>query len=152
MVNLTPESILAREAELRRIIQEATAELEEIPAVKRYMARLEANAPKPDEPPPDPPPEAEESPQEADQPKPAGSRGRLTGLSRAIMNILSTAADPWMTAKQIQTAASTLLGTEVPMSSISPKLSDMKKSGVIRRDDMHVALTSRANTIDDLLG
>lgn len=52
----------------------------------------------------------------------------------------------WLTANEVQEFASKLRGGEgIPMSSVSPGLSDMKQDGTIERDGMKVALKSRLN-------
>jgi len=148
MVTLTPETVADREAELRKQIQDATAELDELAAVKRYMARIAVSEPSPAV---FPAPIAS-----GDGPRKqvdSGGAGRVSGLTKTLMSILKSAENPWMTAKNLQAQASAILGAEVKMSSISPKLSELKNTGVIRRDDMLVALTERVGLerIDDLL-
>jgi hypothetical protein len=68
--------------------------------------------------------------------------GTLT--SRAlIMAVLRQSLSIWMTANEIQERASAIKGQEVPMATISPTLSNMKKEGLIERDGFKVALTER---------
>jgi hypothetical protein len=49
----------------------------------------------------------------------------------------------WWTAVDIQAAASQLSGRDIPLSTISPYLSDLKKVGILGRKSMNVALISR---------
>lgn len=60
-------------------------------------------------------------------------------------SVLRQSSDVWMTANEIQERASAIKGQEVPMATVSPTLSNMKKAGVIVRDGMKVALASRLN-------
>lgn len=145
MVTLTDAEVAARKAQLLKEIEIRQAELEELSAVERYMKRLAgqpslalvaAETPSPPHPPPNNPPDAPPRP-----PPP----GRIEGLTEAIVAALKEAPDPWMTANQIQDVVSESLKRAVPMSSISPKLSDLKNKQIIRRDDMRVALASRVD-------
>ena len=66
--------------------------------------------------------------------------------SKAVfLAVLRQAADPWMTANEIQERASAIKGHDVPMATVSPTLSNMKKLGLIVRDGMKVALAERLN-------
>lgn len=69
-------------------------------------------------------------------------RRRLT-KNAAIIEALSPPRDLWQTANQIREHTGRLLGKDVPMSSISPALTDLKKTGTIARRDMTVALVLR---------
>lgn len=73
----------------------------------------------------------------------ASAGGRRFTKNAAIIEALSAPRDLWQTANQIREAASMLLGKDIPMSSISPALTDLKKSGTIARRDMTVALVLR---------
>lgn len=67
------------------------------------------------------------------------------GTNKAfIWEVLDRAGDPWLNANQIQELASKLKGEEIPMSSISPMLSEMKGE-YLERDNLRVALKSRLN-------
>jgi hypothetical protein len=58
----------------------------------------------------------------------------------------------WRTANELQEEMSEIAGREVPMSTVSPSLTEMKKAGRIVRDGMRVALRSRVLTEEpDLL-
>ena len=70
--------------------------------------------------------------------------GKLT--TRAVfLAVLRQSADPWMTANEIQERASAIKGQEVPMSTVSPTLSNLKNSGLVERDGFKVALAERLN-------
>ena len=58
--------------------------------------------------------------------------------------VLDTSTNLWLTANQIQERVSKLKGDTVPMSSISPTLSEMKTE-YLERKGMLVALKSRLN-------
>lgn len=60
-----------------------------------------------------------------------------------MWKVLRDADRVWMTANEIQELATRLRGAEIPMSSVSPGLSDMKQDGSIERDGLKVALKSR---------
>jgi hypothetical protein len=57
--------------------------------------------------------------------------------------LLEGAVDPWATSIQIQVAAAGTLNRPVPMSTISPTLTNMKNKGTIVRDGFKVALATR---------
>ncbi len=48
-----------------------------------------------------------------------------------------------MIANEVRAKASELKGTEIPMGTVSPTLTDLKNAGLIVRDGMRVALASR---------
>lgn len=60
-----------------------------------------------------------------------------------LWQALSNAENPWMTANEARDIASKLKGADIPMSSVSPMLTEMKDDGNIERDGMRVALASR---------
>lgn len=65
------------------------------------------------------------------------------GTNKAfIWEVLDTANTVWLNANQIQERASELKGEDIPMSSISPMLSEMKDT-YLERDGMLVALKER---------
>ncbi|WP_394764278.1 hypothetical protein [Phenylobacterium sp.] len=133
---MSEESIALREAELRRILDDATAELEELSVVKRYMARRAQQA-RPSVETPTPAPVQQSLPQVG------FTASRPTTLTPAIVMALKNGTNVWLTARDLQTVVGSLIGRAVPMSSISPKLTDLKNRGVIVRDDMKVALKER---------
>lgn len=60
-----------------------------------------------------------------------------------IIEALNHPRERWQTAKQIRDYIAKVTEKDVPMSSISPALTDLKKSGTIARNDMLVALALR---------
>lgn len=60
-----------------------------------------------------------------------------------IIEALEQPRERWQTAKQIRDYMTKVTGKDVLMSSISPALTDLKKSGTISRNDMLVALVFR---------
>lgn len=63
-----------------------------------------------------------------------------------IYQTLMESHSPWMTANEIQVQASLTKGEEIPMTSVSPTLTEMKDAGVIVRDGLKVALKIRSLT------
>ena len=57
--------------------------------------------------------------------------------------LLTAAPEPWHSSNDLQAYVSHLKGRDVPMSSVSPTLSNMKSKGVIVRDGLKVALGAR---------
>jgi hypothetical protein len=73
----------------------------------------------------------------------ARSRRPRPPLKEMIIEYLTRTPELWRTANDIQFNVSDMKGADVPMSSISPTLSDLKKSGHIVRNGMQVALAVR---------
>lgn len=71
------------------------------------------------------------------------SATRPVTIKEMIVSYLEKTSSLWRTANDIQDNVSDMRGSPVPMSSISPTLSDMKKAGTIVRDGMKVALAER---------
>lgn len=69
---------------------------------------------------------------------------RITGMTEAIIEVLRTSPTPWLTAPAITKLVSERMGKNVPRTSISPKLSELKSKNRILRHDMFVALPERA--------
>jgi polyhydroxyalkanoate synthesis regulator phasin len=66
------------------------------------------------------------------------------GTNKAfIWEVLDTSASIWLNANQVQQKASAMRGSDIPMSSISPTLSEMKSEEYIARQGMMVALKTR---------
>lgn len=61
-------------------------------------------------------------------------------------------AGRWLTANEIQELASAIKGSEIPMTSISPGLTELKREGVIARSGFKVALASRAAELGEPTG
>lgn len=73
-----------------------------------------------------------------------GGKKAIAGSTRELIHhVLDSGNRLWMTANEIRDLISELKGSPVPMSTVSPTLSDMKKSGLIARDNMRVALVDR---------
>ena len=62
---------------------------------------------------------------------------------QAILEYLYRTPDLWRTANHVRENVSGMKGAEVPMSTISPTLSELKKEGYIVRDGLKVALWER---------
>jgi hypothetical protein len=93
--------------------------------------------------PPPPPPPPQMIPAPPLPPLPYNAPKEMT-IEEVIAFVLDLNADPWMTANEIQEQAKAG-GKEIPMSSLSPTLSNMKKKEAIERDGLKVALASRIN-------
>ena len=64
-------------------------------------------------------------------------------LVEYILKALQDSFMVWSNANDIEDFVSKLKGAEIPMSSISPMVTELKKRGVIVRDGLNVALASR---------
>jgi len=87
------------------------------------------------------------NPRRAHEGEPAHSVGnpfRAMTNKAFIWEVLNQAPTPWLNANQIQERASKLKGEQIPMSSVSPMLSEMKEE-YLERDNMLVALKTRLN-------
>jgi len=62
--------------------------------------------------------------------------------------LLEGATDPWATSIQIQAALSETLKRPVPMSTVSPTLTNMKNKGTLAREGFKVALASRVQNVN----
>lgn len=70
--------------------------------------------------------------------------GKTTTTRDLVLKVMAETEDPWTNANDIQARVSEMKGREVPMSTISPTLSDLKnKDGLIVREGMKVALAER---------
>jgi hypothetical protein len=69
-------------------------------------------------------------------------------VSDVLMHILSTSATVWHTSSELQIEASRLKGKDVPMTTISPTLTALKKQNMVVRDGNKVAFAERARTND----
>ncbi|WP_375393985.1 hypothetical protein [uncultured Sphingomonas sp.] len=77
-------------------------------------------------------------------PNESGGNPYRPSTNKAFMwAVLADADRVWLTANEIQELAARLRGSEIPMSSVSPGLSEMKQDGTIERDGMKVALKIR---------
>lgn len=136
-------SVIARLAEIERLQSQMAAERDELLIAKRVLERLEKNPPQRPLPPPPPPPHR---PLVFFAPM-MGEPSRPPRLAEFFLKTLQDADPPWMTANEVQVAASTLKGSEIPMSSVSPTLTDLKNKGLVARDGLKVALATRVQTI-----
>lgn len=84
-------------------------------------------------------------PSEFDPSKRVGNPYRASTNKAFMWEVLSQSGSVWLRANEIQEAASRRRGSEIPMSSVSPGLSEMKQDGTIERAGMKVALRSRLN-------
>lgn len=71
------------------------------------------------------------------------AKKRVVSLKRLFVQILESSPTPWLTSNEIRERASNIKGADVPMSSVSPTLTDLKKDRIIVRDGLKVALASR---------
>ncbi len=74
-------------------------------------------------------------------------RGKHNGVRNrdCIIKTLETSENPWLTAAEIQEHASAIKGSKIPMSSISPGLTELKNESLIVRRGFLVALVTRSN-------
>lgn len=122
--------IAARRKSIKDQIAELNQEDAELATASRALARLEAMSDSGSDP---APPVRQDSPLAA---RPSTTR-------EMIAFYLSRTPELWRTANDIRDNVSDMKGADVPMSSISPTLSDMKNAGVIVRSGMRVALSER---------
>lgn len=73
----------------------------------------------------------------------ASAPSRRLTKREMIIEALNAPRDLWQQASDIQAYVSSLSGTNVPMSSISPELTGMKNNGTIVRKEKFVALSLR---------
>jgi hypothetical protein len=78
---------------------------------------------------------------EAKLPFPPVIRAKTT--KDALLLALKVSTEPWLTANELQVRAMGLKGTEIPMATVSPTLSNLKNDGLILRDGNKVALATR---------
>ena len=80
------------------------------------------------------------------EPQVGGQRSRTT--KQLTLEYLGRTPVMWRTANDVQEELSALKGYAVPMSTISPTLSELKKAGLIVRDNLKVALAERVRRED----
>lgn len=121
-------------------IEELNGEIGDLLAAARVLARLDGimsvEGIEPREP---------QMPSDFDPNEQTGNPYRRSTNKAFMWSALKLASQAWLTANEIQEFASKLKGGEIPMSSVSPGLSEMKQDGTIERDGMKVALKSRLN-------
>ncbi len=69
---------------------------------------------------------------------------RAATTPNLVLQSLTQSAVVWLTSNEVQADVTRMKGAEVPMSTISPTLSNLKKDGIIVRDGNKVALRERA--------
>ena len=116
--------IAARRAEILQSIEGLQGELKDLEAAERVLLQLYGGG-------------AFEEDQGSQR-----HRARLT-TKRAILHYLKTTPSLWRTSNQVQENVSEIKGVEVPLSSVSPMLSELKNDGLIVRDNLKVALAER---------
>lgn len=90
--------------------------------------------------------EGEDMPAENQQerlPLPPVIRAKTT--RDALLLALKVMQAPWQTANELRVRAIQLKGTDIPMATVSPTLSNLKNAGLIVRSGQRVALASRVN-------
>lgn len=117
--------IIARIAEIEAAQALMATELEELTVARRVLVRLGGHA--------------VQSVPVAQQPK----LPRAGTTRDLFLEVLRANEPPWMIANEVRAKASELKGTEIPMGTVSPTLTDLKNAGLIVRDGMRVALASR---------
>lgn len=117
--------IIARIAEIEAAQASMATELEELTVARRVLVRLGGHV--------------VQSVPIAQQPK----LPRAGTTRDLFLEVLRANEPPWMTANEVRAKASELKGTEIPMGTVSPTLTDLKNAGLIVRDGLRVALASR---------
>ena len=133
-------AILLRLSEIDRIQTELSVEREELAIAKRVLERLSASR-------------LPASQQSSSRPPATQVRNDtaqpVKGLKGLFIEVLKNSEPPWLTAIEVKTEASKAKGTDVPMSSVSPKLWDLKNDGIIVRDGLKVALAERVRRTNE---
>jgi hypothetical protein len=156
--------VRARRAEIKKIVGPLLAEDKELEAAETVLLRFVGPGavvsmtaidgtrtpllvPAPAAPP--------SPPQAAEEEEEAGSvidtvkemmKGDET-IEELIIMLLRECDDPWWTATEVQSHLTSVKGKEVPMSSVSPTLTNMKTKGALVRQGLRVALASRASDL-----
>lgn len=156
--NPTLQDVQARRELLEREIEARKVELSELAIAERVLVRLVDNAsvpgstphpfPLPPRPPVPPKPPVPPSPPRVDAYSVDPSRESIESL---ILILLGASQRVWWTATELQVELSVLRGTEVPMSTISPTLTNMKNNGKIYRSGLKVADPNRVRKIQSAL-
>jgi hypothetical protein len=73
----------------------------------------------------------------------AAGAGRTRKIADLVIDYLGASRELWLTANEIRDGLSAIRGAEIPMSTISPTLSNLKANGIVSRDGLKVALTER---------
>jgi hypothetical protein len=132
-------------AEIAKLVGPLQAEDQELASVENVLVRrfdvgeAESNSP---------PTAASPAAPEADADGPGVGdlvKGAIKGnetIEELIVLLMEHCSDPWWTAAEIQDHLTQVKGKEVPMSSVSPTLTNMKVKGLLVRNGMNVALAS----------
>lgn len=156
--NPTLLDVQARREQLELEIEARRLELSELAVAERVLRRLVETAsaipgathasvpnamglpPRPPVPPRPPPSPTPPSPPKVDAYSVDPSKESIESL---ILILVGASQRVWWTANELQAELSILRGTDVPMSTISPTLTNMKNSGKIYREGLRVADASR---------
>ena len=155
MANPTLQDVRNRRAQIAKITADLKVEDAELATAERVLIRLGAVSepaqttmftPRviPNPPAPAPRPVAEE--QDEDGSVVETVKEIMTGhetLEQLIVMMFENCGDDWWTASEVQSHLSDIKGKDVPMSSISPTLTNMKNDGLIVRDGLNVGLAAR---------
>jgi hypothetical protein len=160
MTNPTLQDVRNRRAQIAKITADLTAEDAELATAEKVLIRLSA-APslplipivvaEPEALPVSVPtaPAAQES--ESEGLVSDAVKEIMTGhetLEQLIVLMFENCSDDWWTASEVQTCLTEIKGKEVPMSSISPTLTNMKNNGLIVRDGFNVGLAARHSQME----
>ena len=156
--NPSLSDVAARSEQLEREIEERRLELSELAVAARVLRRLGEYALTPDatidsvprRTPPVPPPvhPVPPIPPKFDAYAVDPTKESVESL---ILIVLGASRKAWWTANELQAELSRLKGTEVPMSTISPTLTNMKNNGKIHRDGFRVADLNRVRQFPSAL-
>jgi hypothetical protein len=73
-------------------------------------------------------------------------------IKSIMVTVMRSMPDIWTTARELQARVSEIKGREVPMSTISPTLSELKSDDLLARDGMKIALNERLKEIEPSTG
>jgi hypothetical protein len=144
--------VRARRAEIAKIIEPLQAEERELAAVEAVLVRRFGSTPPAG---PTPATASSVAPQGAEKSDDDEEfvhdvvKRKMKGnetIEELILMSLDECSEDWWTAAQMQENLKEIKGREVPMSSVSPTLSNMKNRGLIVRDGLNFALPARAKT------
>lgn len=126
------DKIKERRAELAKMREAIDAEERELSIAERVLVRLHRHAPAPL-------PAVPTIEQAASK-----LQNRSTSTESLIERALRECATVWYTSAEVRVDVSRLKGKDVPMTTIGPTLTAMKRNGTIVRDGNKVALAERA--------
>lgn len=149
--NPSLSDVAARREQLETEIEERQLELSELAVAERVLRRLADYIPSAHLPPTPPgvtlnsitrPPRPPSPPPVPKNESYAVDTVRES-VESLILIILGASDRVWWTANELQVELTALKGSEVPMSTVSPTLTNMKNSGKIYRDGLRVADPNR---------